>query len=83
VNFFVVGSTQLDWVLSVLTVLVFGGITAYQTRSSRVSISRSAATAKPTQRVQVMGAYVLYVAFINSFLSLLRLSATATKPQVG
>jgi len=72
-NFFLVGSTQLDWVLSVMTVLVFAGITAYQTQALKSLYFSVSGDGEATQRVQVMGAYVLYVAFINMFLSLLRL----------
>jgi uncharacterized protein len=72
-NFFFVGSTQLDWVLSVLTVLVFAGITAYQTQELKSLYFQVGGNGEATQRIQVMGAYVLYVAFINMFLSLLRL----------
>jgi len=72
-NFFVVGSSQLDWVLSVMTVLVFAGITAYQTQTLKSLYYQVGGNGEAAQRIQVMGAYVLYVAFINMFLSLLRL----------
>jgi FtsH-binding integral membrane protein len=72
-NFFVLGSTGLDWVLSVGTVLVFAGITAFQTQELKSLYYSVGGSGEASQRIQVMGAYVLYVAFINMFLSLLRL----------
>jgi len=72
-NFFFIGSTSLDLVLSVLTVFVFAGITAFQTQELKSLYFSVSGDGEATQRVQVMGAYVLYVAFINMFLALLRL----------
>ncbi len=53
--------------------LVFAGITAYQTQELKSLYFQVGGNGEATQRIQVMGAYVLYVAFINMFLSLLRL----------
>ncbi|MBI1211462.1 MAG: BAX inhibitor (BI)-1/YccA family protein [Alphaproteobacteria bacterium] len=72
-NFFFIGSTSLDLALSVMTVFVFAGITAYQTQALKSLYFEVSGDGEATQRVQVMGAYVLYVAFINMFLALLRL----------
>lgn len=72
-NFFFFSSGSLDLVLSVLSVLIFAGITAYQTQALKSLYFQVGGNGEMVQRVQVMGAYVLYVAFINMFLSLLRL----------
>jgi uncharacterized protein len=65
-------STGLDWAISVIGVLVFVGLTAYDTQSIKemydVNDDGSIAGKKA-----VMGALRLYLDFINLFLMLLRL----------
>src|SRR5215831_18458636 len=65
-------STGLDWAISVIGVLVFVGLTAYDTQSIKemydVNDDGSVAGKKA-----VMGALRLYLDFINLFLMLLRL----------
>jgi len=71
VNMFL-GSSALDFAISVIGVLVFVGLTAYDTQKIRnmyfEADSREVATKKA-----VMGALTLYLDFINLMLMLLRL----------
>jgi FtsH-binding integral membrane protein len=65
-------STGLDWAISVLGVLIFVGLTAYDTQKIKemYSVMDDGTIAG---RKAVMGALSLYLDFINLFLMLLRL----------
>jgi uncharacterized protein len=65
-------STGLDWAISVLGVLIFVGLTAYDTQKIKemYSVQDDGTIAG---RKAVMGALSLYLDFINLFLMLLRL----------
>jgi uncharacterized protein len=65
-------STGLDWAISIIGVLVFVGLTAYDTQSIKemYSVNDDGTVAG---RKAVMGALRLYLDFINLFLMLLRL----------
>jgi FtsH-binding integral membrane protein len=67
VNIFI-GSTVMQMVISAIAVIVFLGLTAYDTQKIRelVSIDNDG-------KAEVMGALTLYLDFINLFLSLLQL----------
>jgi uncharacterized protein len=67
VNFFV-HSSGLNWILSCLTVLIFTGLTAYDTQKIK-GMSES----MPGGNAGIYGALALYLDFINIFLALLRL----------
>ena len=65
-------STMLQWVISVAGVLIFTGLTAYDTQSLKLSyVANEDATV--TGRKAIFGALKLYLDFINLFLMLLRL----------
>jgi FtsH-binding integral membrane protein len=68
VNIFV-GSTVFQMVISAVAILVFLGLTAYDTQQIRQLVS----TDGDTGREEVLGALSLYLDFINLFLSLLQL----------
>lgn len=71
-NFFIKNS-QLDYVLSFIGVIVFTGLTAYDTQKIRkFNIIGNEGTAEDTKE-SIMGALRLYLDFINLFLSLLKL----------
>ena len=62
----------LDWVLSLVTVVLFTGLTAYDTQKiARASLY--ADESEVYQKLSIYGALNLYIDFINIFLSLLRL----------
>jgi FtsH-binding integral membrane protein len=64
-------SSALYWVITYAGVLIFVGLTAYDTQK----IKRMAAAAGPNdlQKVAIFGALALYLDFINLFLMLLRI----------
>ena len=65
-------SSGLDWAISVLGVLIFVGLTAYDTQRIKDMYSVQD-DGTVTGRKAVMGALSLYLDFINLFLMLLRL----------
>jgi FtsH-binding integral membrane protein len=72
VNLFV-RSTQLDWLISVVGVGVFAGLTAHDTQRIKAMYDQSD-DATSAGRKAVIGALSLYLNFINLFLMLLRLA---------
>ena len=70
-NFFL-RSSSLDWIISIITVVVFTGLTAYDTQKM-MRISVYADGSENFQKVAIIGALELYLDFINMFLALLRL----------
>ncbi len=71
VNWFL-ASSALDFAISVIGVLVFVGLTAYDTQNIKSMYVASDGTAVVTKKA-IMGALRLYLDFINLFLMLLRL----------
>ena len=67
VNIFI-GSTVLQMVISALAIIIFLGLTAYDTQRIREEVSVDTSPA-----VEVTGALTLYMDFINLFLNLLQL----------
>ena len=68
VNIFV-GSSAVSWIISVIGVIVFTGLTAYDTWTIKAMAAAGAEGRKPA----ILGALTLYLDFINLFLMLLRL----------
>jgi len=71
VNIFL-ASSALDFAISVIGVLIFTGLTAYDTQRIKSSYSEADDHQIGTKKA-VMGALSLYLDFINLFLMLLRL----------
>jgi FtsH-binding integral membrane protein len=67
VNIFI-GSSSVSWVISGLGVIVFTGLTAYDTWK----IKAMAAQGTEGRKSAILGALTLYLDFINLFLMLLR-----------
>lgn len=65
-------STGLDWLISIIAVVVFTGLTAYDTQKL-MKISVQADGSENFQKIAIIGALNLYLDFINIFLNLLRL----------
>lgn len=65
-------SSGFDFVLSVLGVLIFTGLTAYDMQNIKQSYY-AIGDAETAEKMSIMGALQLYLDFINLFLSLLRL----------
>jgi FtsH-binding integral membrane protein len=68
INIFI-GSTVLQMVISAVAIIIFLGLTAYDTQTIRQLVSHD----NDTGREEVLGALSLYLDFINLFLSLLQL----------
>ncbi len=68
-------STAMHFVISVIGVLVFVGLTAYDTQKIKSLYSEIDSAGTATKKA-IMGALTLYLDFINLFLMLLRLFGT-------
>lgn len=68
INIFI-GSTVMQMVISALAIIVFLGLTAYDTQKIRELVTVDG----DTGREEVIGALTLYMDFINLFLNLLQL----------
>jgi FtsH-binding integral membrane protein len=68
INLFI-GSSVLQMVISAIAIVVFLGLTAYDTQQIREAVSMEDSTGT----TEVVGALTLYLDFINLFLSLLQL----------
>ncbi len=71
VNMFL-GNEMIYWVISFVGVLIFTGLTAYDTQKLR-KIASVGVDTEEGQKLAMMGALSLYLDFINLFLYLLRL----------
>ncbi len=67
VNIFI-GSTVMQMVISALAIIIFLGLTAYDTQKIREELSVESSDA-----AEVSGALTLYMDFINLFINLLQL----------
>jgi uncharacterized protein len=65
-------SSGLFWILTYLGILIFVGLTAWDTQAIK-RMSQSASNETDAQRVAIYGALHLYLNFINLFLMLLRI----------
>lgn len=74
VNLFI-GSSALQFAVSVIGVLVFTGLTAYDTQRLK-EMHAEAWDADTRGRAAIMGALTLYLDFVNLFVSLLQLTGT-------
>ena len=73
INTFFVQSSMLDMGVSVLGVLIFAGLTAYDTQRLKAMHHYYMQNSELAQKGAVMGALALYLDFINMFLFMLRL----------
>jgi len=72
VNFFMQSST-MDYIISIIGVLVFTGLTAYDVqRLKRIGAGAGEYGEANTRKLSILGALTLYLDFINLFLFLLR-----------
>lgn len=85
-NAFLIGSPGLELAISALGVLIFAGLTAYDTQRLKTEYltiqqikmtNPAAAAAYPMGKMVIMGALTLYLDFINMFLFLLRFLGVA------
>jgi FtsH-binding integral membrane protein len=71
INMFM-GSAQMDYIISILGVIIFTGLTAYDVQKIK-RLGQDVNDATITSKLGIMGALTLYLDFINLFLFLLRL----------
>ena len=73
VNVFLVKSSGFDLILSYAGVLMFVGLTAYDTQKIKQMLAMQTDMGEGAQKVALLGALSLYLDFINLFLYLLRI----------
>ena len=66
-------SSMLQWIISVVGVLVFAGLTAYDTQRLKSEYIYGAMEGEVMERSAIMGALSLYLDFLNLFTMLLSL----------
>ncbi len=66
------GGEKGSMVLGVVGILVFSGLTAYDTQKIKALYNRGSGTEESERKLAIIGALTLYLDFINLFLSLLR-----------
>lgn len=71
INLFV-RSDRFDWIISIVTVVLFTGLSAYDAQKM-VRVSERAENSDVFRKASIIGALELYLDFINIFLSMLRL----------
>ena len=72
VNVFV-GNSMLDLIISYVGVLVFVGLTAWDTQKIKMMLADADYMDESTQKLALIGALSLYLDFVNLFLYLLRI----------
>lgn len=75
INFFMQSGT-MDYIISIIGVMVFTGLTAYDVQKLKrvgAGVEYEGTAAADVKKLSVMGALTLYLDFINIFLFLLRL----------
>lgn len=75
INFFL-NSSQLDYIISIIGVMVFTGLTAYDVQKLKrigAGLQYEGVSATDTRKISILGALTLYLDFINLFIMLLRL----------
>jgi FtsH-binding integral membrane protein len=72
INFFL-QNAFMDYVMSIIGVFVFTGLTAYDVQKIKDVASHMIYAGEPVQKIAIIGALTLYLDFINLFLYLLRL----------
>jgi len=72
INMFV-GSEKMDYIISIIGVVVFTGLTAYDVQKIKTMGAEIETGTASASKLAIMGALNLYLDFINLFLMLLRL----------
>lgn len=72
VNLFL-GSDTMSWIISFVGVIIFVGLTAYDTQKIKNMAGSIDSSSEDGKKASIMGALTLYLDFINLFLFLLRL----------
>src|SRR5204863_9828153 len=70
------GSSMLQFIVSVVGVLIFAGLTAYDTQRLKNEYIYGSLDGEVMERTAIMGALSLYLDFLNLFTMLLQLMGT-------
>jgi FtsH-binding integral membrane protein len=73
VNIFFIKSGLMDLVVSWIGVIIFAGLTIYDTQRIKRMLMEADYPETTTQKIALMGALSLYLDFINMFMYLLRI----------
>lgn len=73
VNLLLVKSSSFDLILSYIGVLVFVGLTAYDSQKIKRMLAQAEDMGEGAQKMALLGSLTLYLDFINLFLYLLRI----------
>ena len=73
VNVFFVKSTGFDLIISYVGVLIFVGLTAYDSQKIKQMLQMAPDAGEASQKLALVGALSLYLDFINPFIYLLRI----------
>lgn len=68
----IIGSETLDYVISFLGLFVFTGLTAWKMQEMKTTAADTSLTAEQRSKSALIGGLVLYILFINLFMSILR-----------
>ena len=73
VNVFFLKSTGFDLIISYVGVLIFVGLTAYDSQKIKQMLMMAPDAGESSQKLALLGALSLYLDFINLFIYLLRI----------
>ena len=73
VNLFFIKSGSMDLIISYVGVLVFVGLTAYDSQKIKNMLYNADSMDEGMQKIALLGSLTLYLDFINLFLMLLRI----------
>ncbi|HEX4034352.1 MAG TPA: Bax inhibitor-1/YccA family protein [Solirubrobacteraceae bacterium] len=79
VAFVFTGGSAFNLVLGYVGVLVFSGLTAYHMQALKTMRAQGFANAETAEKIAIFGALLLYLDFINLFISLLRIFGGARR----
>jgi FtsH-binding integral membrane protein len=66
-------SDGMSWLISIVGVIVFTGLTAYDTQKFKQAYAEGGTGSEMNRKIALLGAFELYLDFINLFIYLLRL----------
>jgi len=73
VVFIFVGGSTLNLVIGFFGVIIFSGLTAYDIQRIKVMQQQGVASGRAAEKLAIFGALMLYLDFVNLFISLLRI----------
>ena len=74
-NAFIFRSSSFDWLISVVVIVVFTALTAYDVQKIKKMAAQASVTGISANTIAIYGAMELYLDFINIFIRLLAIFA--------